>query len=174
MLTFLLLLLIIRSSHLTCMQQQRPVKYQECPAGNSAIVKISALDGSVESLKDTYSTFSLLPCCCCHSHQQGKRQIVNTVTCYSEASAHIPQAKLFIHHLHRLCHCYFIFRSTPFPPSPLFSSRAGLNMLTLCAAEELKKDEILFSLLHPGWECTDMHREVSSHQFFTDLTVLVI
>ncbi|XP_068435022.1 C-signal-like [Clinocottus analis] len=35
-------------------------------------------------------------------------------------------------------------------------SKAGLNMLTLCAAEELKKDEILFAMLHPGWVRTDM------------------
>lgn len=29
-------------------------------------------------------------------------------------------------------------------------------MLTMCAAVELRKDEILFSLLHPGWVRTDM------------------
>lgn len=29
-------------------------------------------------------------------------------------------------------------------------------MLTMCAAMELRKDEILFSLLHPGWVRTDM------------------
>ncbi|XP_030264159.1 uncharacterized protein LOC115575891 [Sparus aurata] len=39
---------------------------------------------------------------------------------------------------------------------PYRISKAGLNMLTVCAAEELKKDEILFSLLHPGWVRTDM------------------
>ncbi|XP_074512559.1 C-signal-like [Sebastes fasciatus] len=38
-------------------------------------------------------------------------------------------------------------------------SKAGLNMLTQCAAEELKKDEILFSLLHPGWVRTEMGGE---------------
>ncbi|KAM6957073.1 C-signal-like [Aplochiton taeniatus] len=35
-------------------------------------------------------------------------------------------------------------------------SKAGLNMLTVCAEEEFKKDEILFALLHPGWVRTDM------------------
>ncbi|KAK9535212.1 hypothetical protein VZT92_007607 [Zoarces viviparus] len=35
-------------------------------------------------------------------------------------------------------------------------SKAGLHMLTLCAAEELKTDEILFSLIYPGWVRTEM------------------
>ncbi|XP_073351252.1 C-signal-like [Pagrus major] len=46
-----------------------------------------------------------------------------------------------------------------FPAMPYRISKAGLNMLTVCAAEELKKDEILFSLLHPGWVRTDMGGE---------------
>ncbi|XP_030646728.1 uncharacterized protein LOC115826921 [Chanos chanos] len=35
-------------------------------------------------------------------------------------------------------------------------SKAGLNMLTICAAYEFKPDEILFTALHPGWARTDM------------------
>ncbi|XP_042360576.1 C-factor-like [Plectropomus leopardus] len=46
-----------------------------------------------------------------------------------------------------------------FPVISYRISKAGLNMLALCAAEELKKDEILFSLLHPGWVRTDMGGE---------------
>lgn len=43
-------------------------------------------------------------------------------------------------------------------------------MMTVCAAEEFKKDEILFSLLHPDWVRTDMGGERVS-QFL--LTLLI-
>ncbi|XP_070837092.1 C-signal-like [Chaetodon trifascialis] len=46
-----------------------------------------------------------------------------------------------------------------FPAISYRISKAGLNMLAACAAEELKTDEILFSLLHPGWVRTDMGGE---------------
>merc|ERR1712035_267227 len=45
---------------------------------------------------------------------------------------------------------------TIFPALSYRISKAGLHMLTLCASEEMKKDEILFSLLLPGWVRTDM------------------
>ncbi|XP_054614696.1 C-factor-like [Dunckerocampus dactyliophorus] len=38
---------------------------------------------------------------------------------------------------------------------PFRVSKAALNMLTVCAAEEMKKDKILFTVLHPGWVRTD-------------------
>nr|XP_057906410.1 C-signal-like [Doryrhamphus excisus] len=42
------------------------------------------------------------------------------------------------------------------PCVPYRISKAALNMLTVCAAEEMKKDEILFAVLHPGWVRTEM------------------
>ncbi|XP_046893392.1 C-factor-like [Hypomesus transpacificus] len=46
-----------------------------------------------------------------------------------------------------------------FPAVSYRVSKAGLNMLTMCAVEEFKKDEILFANLHPGWVRTDMGGE---------------
>ncbi|CAK6963123.1 C-factor-like [Scomber scombrus] len=43
-----------------------------------------------------------------------------------------------------------------FPAISYRISKTSLNMLTACAAEELKEDGILFSVLHPGWVRTDM------------------
>ncbi|XP_072299317.1 C-signal-like isoform X2 [Eucyclogobius newberryi] len=39
---------------------------------------------------------------------------------------------------------------------PYRVSKAALNMLNACAAAELQKEEILCTLLHPGWVRTDM------------------
>uniref|UniRef100_A0A8C2L284 Uncharacterized protein n=1 Tax=Cyprinus carpio TaxID=7962 RepID=A0A8C2L284_CYPCA len=46
-----------------------------------------------------------------------------------------------------------------FPVLPYCVSKAGFNMLTVLAAEELKADEILCMALHPGWVKTEMGGE---------------
>ncbi|KAJ0057876.1 hypothetical protein NL108_003012, partial [Boleophthalmus pectinirostris] len=43
-----------------------------------------------------------------------------------------------------------------FSTVPYRVSKVALNMLIMCASLELKKDEILCTLLHPGWVRTDM------------------
>ncbi|XP_050962355.1 C-factor-like [Labeo rohita] len=43
-----------------------------------------------------------------------------------------------------------------FPTLPYGVSKAGFNMLTVLAAEELKADEILCMALHPGWVKTEL------------------
>ncbi|XP_037332784.1 C-signal-like [Pungitius pungitius] len=48
---------------------------------------------------------------------------------------------------------------TTYPCISYRISKAALNMLTMCTAEELKKDEILLCVLHPGWVRTDMGGE---------------
>ncbi|KAM6965530.1 C-signal-like [Aplochiton taeniatus] len=45
------------------------------------------------------------------------------------------------------------------PALPYSVSKAGLNMLTVCAEDEFKKDGIMFVALHPGWVRTDMGGE---------------
>ncbi|XP_067312791.1 C-signal-like [Pseudorasbora parva] len=44
----------------------------------------------------------------------------------------------------------------PFPFFPYSISKAGLNMLTVYTARDLKADEILCISIHPGWVKTDM------------------
>ncbi|KAF4115757.1 hypothetical protein G5714_003246 [Onychostoma macrolepis] len=44
----------------------------------------------------------------------------------------------------------------PFPFFPYSISKAGLNMLTIYTARDLKADEILCISIHPGWVRTDM------------------
>ncbi|KAK2916750.1 hypothetical protein QQF64_025338 [Cirrhinus molitorella] len=44
----------------------------------------------------------------------------------------------------------------PFPLFPYSISKAGLNMLTIYTARDLKADEILCISIHPGWVRTDM------------------
>ncbi|KAJ0032697.1 hypothetical protein NQD34_002778 [Periophthalmus magnuspinnatus] len=39
---------------------------------------------------------------------------------------------------------------------PYRTSKAALNMLSVCASVDLQKDEVLCVLLHPGWVRTDM------------------
>ncbi|KAK9978376.1 hypothetical protein ABG768_020129 [Culter alburnus] len=43
-----------------------------------------------------------------------------------------------------------------FPTLPYAVSKAGFNMLTVLAAEEIKADEILCMALHPGWVKTEL------------------
>ncbi|XP_036423303.1 C-factor-like [Colossoma macropomum] len=49
-----------------------------------------------------------------------------------------------------------------FPAFSYSISKAGLNMLTVYAALELRKDEILCTALHPGWVRTDTGGEQAS------------
>ncbi|XP_059414785.1 C-signal-like isoform X2 [Carassius carassius] len=46
-----------------------------------------------------------------------------------------------------------------FPVLPYCVSKAGFNMLTVLASEELKADEILCMALHPGWVKTELGGE---------------
>ncbi|XP_053126718.1 C-factor-like isoform X2 [Hemicordylus capensis] len=51
------------------------------------------------------------------------------------------------------------FELVKLPMYPYRVSKAALNMVTACMAEELKKDGILCSVINPGWVKTDMGTE---------------
>ncbi|GLD49256.1 uncharacterized protein AKAME5_000307400 [Lates japonicus] len=72
----------------------------------------------------------------------------------SSSKAAVISISSFLGSMESVKHSYSFF-----PAVSYRISKAGLNMLTLCAAEELKKDGILFSVLHPGWVRTDMGGE---------------
>ncbi|KAM3597885.1 uncharacterized protein V6R79_010693 [Siganus canaliculatus] len=48
-----------------------------------------------------------------------------------------------------------------FPGVAYRTSKASLNMLTRCAAQEFAKEDILCSMLHPGWVRTEMGGEAA-------------
>lgn len=112
----------------------------------AAVVNISSVLGSMQAVKESYSYFSAV------SYRISKVRD-NSLTLWHATQKASPN----VHPLFELLHSLLLF------------TQAALNMLTLCGAEELKKDEILFALLHPGWVRTDMGGEEVSQQFSTDL-----
>lgn len=113
----------------------------------AAVIGISSLLGSMQAVEQTYGIFPAIP------------------YRISKVRDNLPKARVLPQsprNPFNLSHHFFFCKC-----SPHFPSQASLNMLTLCIAEELKKEEILFSVLHPGWVRTDMGgAEVTKHFFF--------
>lgn len=124
------------------------VKASKIPGMSSkkaAVFGISSLLGSMEAVKETYGIFPAIP----YRISKVRDNLPN---------AHVlPQRP---RNPFNLSHHFFFCKF--FPP---FSSQASLNMLTVCVAEELKNEEILFAVLHPGWVRTDMGGEEVTKQF---------
>ncbi|XP_031697346.1 uncharacterized protein LOC116379539 [Anarrhichthys ocellatus] len=120
------------------------------------LVKATVQETTTEDMQNTFNTNVIGPMNIIKEFLPHLRAAAKAsrITGMSSSKAAVVSISSFLGSLEVVKQSYAHFRAVPYRVS-----KAGLHMLTLCAAEELKTDEILFSLIHPGWVRTDMGGE---------------
>ncbi|XP_056310170.1 uncharacterized protein LOC130221637 [Danio aesculapii] len=121
---------------------------------NAAIVANGTIQtSSVEDLKNTFNTNVIGPLLIIREYRpylQIAAKASGTPGMSSKKAA-IINISTVAASMTRMPPIYSQFQTLPYAVS-----KAGFNMLTVLAAEEVKTDEILCMALHPGWVKTDL------------------
>ncbi|XP_075936234.1 C-signal-like [Anarhichas minor] len=120
------------------------------------MVKATLQETTTEDMQNTFNTNAIGPMNIIKEFLPHLRAAAKAsgITGMSSSKAAVVSIASFLGSLANVKQSYDMFSAVSYR-----ISKVGLHMLIVCAAEELKTDEILFSLIHPGWVRTDMGGE---------------